>query len=69
MDVLCLAYGIPGFGIRDLGSGNGGGWKIGQILVWSAAFRLEARKHWPGWRPANPHGAEDSRLTPGVVVR
>lgn len=39
LDVLCLAYAIPRFGIRNLGSGNG-------------VSCLEAREHWSESRPS-----------------
>ena len=65
LDVLCLAYAIPRFGIRGLGSGNGGFGKSDKFLRGLPHFAGEARKHWPGWRPANPRGAADSRLTRG----
>ena len=52
--------------IRDSESGFG---KSDKFLHGLPHFAWEAREHWPGWCPANPRGAEDSRLTPGVVVR
>jgi len=56
LDVLSLPYAIPGFGIRGLGSGNGGIGKSDKL--WREALRglphfaVEARKHWSGWRPS-----------------
>jgi len=52
MDVLSLPYGIPGFGIRDLGSGIGGIGKSDKLWCGLPHFAVEARKHWSGWRPA-----------------
>lgn len=70
MDVLSLChtpYRDSGFGILDLGMGG-----LENRTNCGAVCRISL------WRPVNigrdgvqrfPRGAEDSRLTPGVVVR
>lgn len=46
LDVLSLAYAIPGFGIRGLGSGNGGSGKSDKLWCGLPHFAGDARKHW-----------------------
>ena len=61
-DIGCPILAIRHTEIRDSESGSG---KSDKFLRGLPHFAVEARKHWSGWCPANPHGAADSRLTRG----